>query len=695
MKKLIGIILNLFGGFWLFFGVLGGIVSSNDFTSGTIVALIGLGIFSLGNKIKQSKTTLWEDTINKVHLDYDKIDQIKQSIFSWWNQISPLVLAIKKKLLTHFKSFQHNSEDKNKKMKVKPEKIIREKKIDPAETIKIQQRNVKNQVVAEIVKSSKEEKIRMEKKGVQNKIDDKIFVKEEQYNTNRYSSKKELFYNESDIILAEYRHLTTPEELLKAIADPNRNSYSYSTLGAKEFIRDSLKYKNSSGSYCEPVELTSYYTTFSDLNNEQKAWYFYWRTNALNLNFLDVDLSYIYLFTYELLNYSFNENAAFNVSMLVHLHEAYKEKYRVDRLKEVIFDMLLELNQTDLTKKWINERYTPPLYSNLKEEKEISTISMSVWKTYLKYYRETKFFKANRSQIYKTFKTCTFLLNDFYEKESLKIIDVYFEEKTESRQAYLFSGMVILRETSVKTYSERHIYATDRAYEDISAFFKLAENVTRVIQGEKRQLEIKNNPFHTALHDEMLEYMNTLKNKKRFKQVMEPETSAFGSLIPQPLQVEKKQQVVIVFDDERIKQLQKETDALVSEVNKRIEDYDSQDDMERISKIQVEKTTSINSNDFFAQSVEIDEKIIEEFAETLHPIERSFLSLFKNLTIENKDAEHFAKKHGQMLSILITDINEKSLDRLDDNLIEEKDSVIELYEEFQSIITKMKEIEKV
>ncbi|MEI5995300.1 tellurite resistance TerB C-terminal domain-containing protein [Candidatus Enterococcus mansonii] len=286
------------------------------------------------------------------------------------------------------------------------------------------------------------------------------------------------------------------------------------------------------------------------------------------------------------------------------------------------------------------------------------------------------------------------MLNDFYEKESLKIIDVYFEEKTESRQAYLFSGMFILRETSVKTYSERHIYATDRAYEDISAFFKLAENVTRVIQGEKRQLEIKNNPFHTTLHDEMLEYMNTLKNKKRFKKVMEPETSAFGSLIPQPLQVEKKQQVVIVFDDERIKQLQKETDALVSEVNKRIEDHDSQGDMERISKIQVE-TTSINSNDFFAQSVEIDEEIIEEFAETLNPIEHSFLSLFKNLTIEIKDAEHFAKKHGQMLSILITDINEKSLDSLDDNLIEEKDSVIELYEEFQSIIAKMKEIEKV
>lgn len=695
MKKLIGIVLKLFGGFWLFIGVVGGIISSNDFTSGTIVALIGLGIFSLGNKIKQSKTTLWEDITNKVHLDYDKIDHIKQSIFSCWDQIDPLVLTIKNKVSTLLKLFQHNSEDKNRKVKVKPQKNNNKKKIDSSETIKIQKKNGKDQVVAEIVKSLKEEKIRRAKKDELDKIDDKIFVKEGQYNTKRQSSKKEMFYNESGIILAEYQHLTTPKELLQAIVEPNRISYSYSSFGAKEFIKDSFKYKNISGSYCEPVELTSYYTTFSDLNNEQKAWYFYWRKNALNLSFLDVDLSYIYLFTYELINYTFNQNAAFNVSMLVQLYEAYREKYRVDRLKEVIFDMLLELNQTDLTKKWINERYTPTLYSNLKEEKELSTISMTVWKTYLKYYRETKFFKSNRSQIYKTFKTCTFLLNDFYEKEALKIIDVYFEEKTESRQAYLFSGMVILRKTPVKTYSDQQINATNRAYEDISAFFKLAENVTRILQGEKRQLEIKNSPFHATLHDEMLEYMNTLKNKKRFKQVREPEASASGSLIPQPLQIEKKQRVEIVFDDEKIKQLQKETDALVTEVNQRIDEYSTQeDDLESISDIRVE-TTSINSNAFFAQSVEIDEEIIEEFIETLNPIECSFISLFKNLTIEIRDAEYFAKKHGQMLSILITDINEKSLDSLDDNLIEEKESVIELYEEFKSIIAKMKETEKV
>lgn len=454
MNKLIGIVLNLFGGFWIFIGVVGGITSSNDFTSGTIVGLIGLGIFVLGNKIKQSKTTLWEDTINKVHFDYDKIDQLKQSIFSWWDQINPSVLTIKNRIMTLLKSFQHNSEDKNKKVKAKPQKNIRKKKIDPSETIKIQKRNAKDQVVAEIVKSLKEEKILRAKKDELGKIDDKIFVKEGQYNKKRQSSKKEMFYNESDIILAKYQHLKTPKELLQAIVEPNQISYSYSSFGAKEFIKDSLKYKNISGTYCEPVELTSYYTTFSDLNNEQKAWYFYWRTNALNLSFLDVDLSYIYLFTYELINYSFNENAAFNVSMLIQLYEAYKERYRVDRLKEVIFDMLLELNQTDLTKNWTNKRYAPTLYSILKEEKELSTISMTVWKTYLKYYRETKFFKSNRSQIYKTFKTCTFLLNDFYEKEALKIIDVYFEEKTESRQAYLFSGMVILRETSVKTYSE-------------------------------------------------------------------------------------------------------------------------------------------------------------------------------------------------------------------------------------------------
>lgn len=67
--------------------------------------------------------------------------------------------------------------------------------------------------------------------------------------------------------------------------------------------------------------------TFRSLNHRQKQWYFYWRSCVLSKNYIDTDLSYIFIFVYELLNYSFNKNAAFNISMLERLRDAYSSRY--------------------------------------------------------------------------------------------------------------------------------------------------------------------------------------------------------------------------------------------------------------------------------------------------------------------------------------------------------------------------------
>ena len=64
------------------------------------------------------------------------------------------------------------------------------------------------------------------------------------------------------------------------------------------------------------------------------------------------------MFTYELLNYSFNPNASFNVSMLVRLYENYVERLpKLERyLKQWIADMLYELGEQALAEEWSGER---------------------------------------------------------------------------------------------------------------------------------------------------------------------------------------------------------------------------------------------------------------------------------------------------------------------------------------------------
>ncbi|MFP3681637.1 TerB N-terminal domain-containing protein, partial [Pseudomonas sp. SIMBA_041] len=75
---------------------------------------------------------------------------------------------------------------------------------------------------------------------------------------------------------------------------------------------------------------------------------------ALNGNYLETDLSYLILFTYELINYSFNQNAAFNVSMMVRLYEEYKDRMPGCKtyLSDWIHDFLLELDEVGLASEW-------------------------------------------------------------------------------------------------------------------------------------------------------------------------------------------------------------------------------------------------------------------------------------------------------------------------------------------------------
>src|SRR5699024_4364098 len=93
------------------------------------------------------------------------------------------------------------------------------------------------------------------------------------------------------------------------------------------FIKDSYQFKDSyRKGEAREVPLQEYWTTFRDLNDRQREWYLYWRTQVLNKNYLDVDLSYIILFIYELINYSFNSNAAFNLSLMEKIYHEYNSR---------------------------------------------------------------------------------------------------------------------------------------------------------------------------------------------------------------------------------------------------------------------------------------------------------------------------------------------------------------------------------
>ncbi len=76
------------------------------------------------------------------------------------------------------------------------------------------------------------------------------------------------------------------------------------------------------------VPFKSYWPTYGHMTGAQNRWYFYWREEARQGNYLKTDLSYIFLHVYELINGVGWEEPEEGLSQLWDLWEAYREQYK-------------------------------------------------------------------------------------------------------------------------------------------------------------------------------------------------------------------------------------------------------------------------------------------------------------------------------------------------------------------------------
>lgn len=72
--------------------------------------------------------------------------------------------------------------------------------------------------------------------------------------------------------------------------------------GSRSFFEDAEYLAFQEEDKAEFVPFRKYYPTYSDMSPAQLKWYLYWRSQARRGMFLDTDLSYIFLYVYELLN---------------------------------------------------------------------------------------------------------------------------------------------------------------------------------------------------------------------------------------------------------------------------------------------------------------------------------------------------------------------------------------------------------
>lgn len=532
-----------------------------------------------------------------------------------------------------------------------------------------------------------------------------------------FKKKPSLFYDEQKIILDKFQHIKTPSFILEyrnrhLQKKPSQND-AYVTLTNEKLYEDSLKYREKSGTPCEYVELKSYYTTFTHLDNQQLQYYFYWRDSFLNGIILDASLSYRFLFVYELLNYSFNPNAAFNISALVRLLDAYKEReeYSFYRYMNIwISDMLLEIGEERLANDYFNPgkvHYEDRLYQKFKKNEEsLAALTYSDWKPYMDIRKPTPFYETHRMKINKAFRESIPILQRLLVEQSGSLENCWFDKRKDERRRYVFQGAVLGRESNRDSYSYLidAVYVKGQLREDITQLHRLAENVMREVLGEKRMIQAAEEQFPAGLKEEMLrlkiEEQEAKANKKkkttsRFVTVKGGEKTE-GGVIPQPLREESPivNFVPLEFNDDKIKMLSKENDELQrlfqqyeaeaeKEPKESIADVSAESEEQKIeqAKSKVPDVLSVLS----VQSGEAEEDV-QALIDELNEKQKQFLQLFQEGELDQKAGVDFIKLQKSMPSVFLDALNEKAEEILGDILIEQDGDTYVINEDFINIL---------
>lgn len=103
-------------------------------------------------------------------------------------------------------------------------------------------------------------------------------------------------------------------------------SYSYESSQNK-FFEDMKKYEKKSATVVPFESFMTYWPTYKSMTRAQKNWYFYWRTEARTGNYIDTDLSYIFIYIYELLSGVGWETPEDGYNKLIELWKAYQQRF--------------------------------------------------------------------------------------------------------------------------------------------------------------------------------------------------------------------------------------------------------------------------------------------------------------------------------------------------------------------------------
>lgn len=272
----------------------------------------------------------------------------------------------------------------------------------------------------------------------------------------------------------------------------------------KKFVEEARQLIEVEGEQAPFVPFMSYWPTYGVMNEPQRKWYMYWRTEVRQGRFPDTDLSYLFVHIYELINGIGWQEPEEGYDQLKELWINYRERLpQLDVYMQewiIDYDLVHELNVSLSEMVELSSGYLPPEILDMELQRllssNISDISLKLLQRYYDYdITLSKFYRDGGMKVLEQYIPRVMVLVDSYLLRTRKagILDQFELNHERTIERTLFRKAVY--DESIYGKSVRMTYVPIGEHADFVQFvtrvFRCTENKCRELLGFRGRLRGK------------------------------------------------------------------------------------------------------------------------------------------------------------------------------------------------------------
>ncbi|MFM9281587.1 TerB N-terminal domain-containing protein [Paenibacillus jiagnxiensis] len=499
----------------------------------------------------------------------------------------------------------------------------------------------------------------------------------------------ELFIDEEEPEISRTPKAAPPVRSQASLEDFDllEKEHGYPATREANFVHQARQWADREGSRVPFQPFMSYWPTYSQMNGPQTEWYFYWRSEVRRKRYPETDLSYIFIYIYELIHGIGWKEPEEGFQLLLELREAYADRYPglLEYMADWLTDFVLVHHLPIPFEELIisspaamrGELFDLVLTRLLEEEKPVLPLEIVLGLSEYNMRRSAFYRSGGKEALDKHIPQVITLVDAYMGRtQGRRLKDAFDPGRSKTVNRYLFHRAVYDPSFHGRTIPLKFIpyreYKPFRQY--VTQLIRCTENKLREMAGFRGRLkEIVLLPETQALIERFLEKEQL--QARRMSREIRIDTDRLASLQEDTEVVQR----LLTVEYEEENEGGEEAETVHADLAERqawtelSSSVEASSSMERSPSIVPSPSIESSSSGIMEteNTAAVSAEDWQEIKARLQPVHLQVLSLLLSGEPVVKELASLAAQYGSMPELLIDEINDAAMETIGDLLIED------------------------